>query len=103
MSESFELMNQRARDFDPVQLPRVALSSGPNPANHYLPRVGAPDEVFAAGMWRIIRDRKWTIAAFALVVVGIVAAYGTAVQSGRTSGGSVSQRQRQWRAGVQRG
>ena len=72
MSESFELMNQRARDFDPVQLPRVALSSGPNPANHYLPRVGAPDEVFAAGMWRIIRDRKWTIAAFALVVVGIV-------------------------------
>ena len=66
------MMNQRARDFDPVQLPRVALSSGPNPANHYLPRVGAPDEVFAAGMWRIIRDRKWTIAAFALVVVGIV-------------------------------
>src|SRR5437667_3724625 len=72
MSEGFELMNQRARDSVPVQLPRVALSSAPNPANHYLPRVGAPDEVFAAAMWRIIRDRKWTIAAFALVVVGIV-------------------------------
>src|SRR5438093_4043757 len=72
MSEGFELMNQRARDSAPVQLPRVALSSAPNPANHYLPRVGAPDEVFAAAMWRIVRDRKWTIAAFALVVVGIV-------------------------------
>src|SRR5207249_2235345 len=72
MSEGFELMNQRARDSAPVQFPRVALNSAPIPANYYLPRVGAPDEVFAAAMWRIVRDRKWTIAAFALVVVGIV-------------------------------
>jgi len=72
MSEGFELVNQRARDSAPVQFPRLALSSAPNPANHYLPRAGVRDEVFAAAMWRIIRDRKWTIAAFTVVVVGIV-------------------------------
>src|SRR2546427_7861536 len=73
MSKYFELMNQLGRDSVAVQLTRAAPNSAPNLPNRYPQRVvGAPEQMSAAGLWRIIRNRKWTIAVFALVVVAIV-------------------------------
>jgi len=44
-----------------------------NPSNRYPQWVGAaPEEMFLAGLWRIIRHRHRTITAFALLVVVIV-------------------------------
>src|SRR2546427_4065411 len=73
MSKYFELMNQLGRDSVAVQLTRAAPNSAPNLPNRYPQRVvGAPEQMSPAGLWRIIRNRKWTIAVFALVVVAIV-------------------------------
>src|SRR2546422_3444310 len=69
MSKYFELMNQLGRDSAAVQLTRAA----PNLPNRYPQRlIDAPEQMSTAGLWRIIRNRKWTIAVFALVVVAIV-------------------------------
>src|SRR2546422_10371228 len=69
MSKYFELMNQLGRDSAAVQLTRAA----PNLPNRYPQRlIDAPEQMSPAGLWRIIRNRKWTIAVFALVVVAIV-------------------------------
>jgi len=74
MSKNFELMNQGVQDAEAVQPPtRGALRSKPNLSNRYLQSVAdAPEERFAASLWRIIRSRKRTVAAFTLVVVVIV-------------------------------
>ena len=74
MSKNFELMNQGVQDAEAVQPPtRGALRSKPNLSNRYLQSVAdAPEERFAASLWRIIRSRKRTVAAFMLVVVVIV-------------------------------
>ena len=71
----FELMNQHPRNSLAVQPPsRGVPRSTPNLSNRYPQRViDAPEQVSAAGLWRIIRNRKWVIALFALVVVAIVA------------------------------
>src|SRR3989454_8177952 len=74
MSRNFELMNQGVQDSGAV-LPsnQGALSSKPKLPNRYTQWVGdAPEERFAASLWRIIRSRRWTVAAFTLVVVSIV-------------------------------
>jgi succinoglycan biosynthesis transport protein ExoP len=74
MSKNFELMNQSVQDAEAVQPPaRGALRSKPNLRDRYLQPVGdAPEERFAASLWRIIRRRKRTVAAFTVVVVVIV-------------------------------
>src|SRR2546422_6798737 len=70
----FELMNQHPRNSLAVQPPsRGVPRSTSNLSNRYPQRViDSPEQVSAAGLWRIIRNRKWTIAVFALVVVAIV-------------------------------
>src|SRR2546427_5562073 len=74
MSRNFELMNQGVQDSGAVQPSNQgALSSKPKVPNRYTQWVGdAPEERFAASLWRIIRSRRWTVAAFTLVVVSIV-------------------------------
>lgn len=74
MSRYFELMSQNARDSMAIQpASRAVPRPSPNLPNRYPSRVlDAPEEMFAATLWRIIRKRKWTIMAFALVVVTIV-------------------------------
>ncbi len=74
MSRNFELMNQGVQDSGAVQPPtRGALSSKPKLPFRYTQWMGdVPEERFAAVLWRIIRHRKRTIAAFTLVVVVIV-------------------------------
>jgi polysaccharide biosynthesis transport protein len=65
---------ERARDSVAVQPPsRGTTRSTPNVSIRYAQRVvDAPEQISAAGLWRIIRDRKWTITTFTLVVVAIV-------------------------------
>src|SRR5260370_25589297 len=74
MSRNFELMNQGAQDSGVVQPPtQSALSSKLKVANRYTQWMGdVPEERFAASLWRIIRSRKRTVAAFTFVVVVIV-------------------------------
>src|SRR5712671_6993287 len=74
MSRNFELMNQGAQDSGVVQPPtQSALSSKLKVANRYTQWMGdVPEERFAASLWRIIRSRRWTVAAFTLVVVVVV-------------------------------
>ena len=74
MSRNFELMNQGVQDSGAVQPPtRGARRSKPELPNRYPQSVGyAPEERFAASLWRIIRSRGWTVAAFTLVVVTVV-------------------------------
>src|SRR6267142_3421880 len=74
MSKHFELMNHGSRDSAAVQpATRSASMSKSNPSNRYPQWVGAaPEEMFLAGLWRIIRHRHRTITAFALLVVVIV-------------------------------
>jgi succinoglycan biosynthesis transport protein ExoP len=73
MSENFELVDQREGGALTVHHTRSAPRFVPNLPNRYSQQaVAAPDQMFAASLWRIIRDRKWTILAFALVVVAIV-------------------------------
>jgi polysaccharide biosynthesis transport protein len=74
MSRNFELMNLGVQDSGAVQ-PHTqgALSSKPKLPSRYTQWMGdAPEERFAASLWRIIRSRWWTVAAFTLVVVAIV-------------------------------
>lgn len=74
MSKHFELMNHGSRDSAAVQPPaRSASISKPNPSNRYPQWAGvAPEEMFFAGLWNIIRRRNRTIAAFTLLVVVLV-------------------------------
>src|SRR5437879_11433246 len=74
MSKNFELMNQGMQEAEVVQSPRRGvLRSKPSPAIRYSQPVGdAPEEMFAASLWRIIRGRKRTVATFTLVVVVLV-------------------------------
>jgi capsular exopolysaccharide synthesis family protein len=74
MSKNFELMNQGVQDSGAVQPPtQGALSSKPKLPNRYTQWMGdVPEERFPASLWRIIRSRRWTVAAFTLVVVAIV-------------------------------
>ncbi len=74
MSKNFELMNQGLQDSGAVHSPtRVELRSKPEVASRYPQWAGdAPEERFAASLWRIIRGRRWTVVAFTLVVVVIV-------------------------------
>ncbi len=76
MSRNFELMDRRSRDSVAIQPPTVSERSfKPSLPNRYPQWVGdAPEERFAASLWRIIRSRRWTLAAFTLVVVTIVVA-----------------------------
>lgn len=72
MSKQFELMNHAARDSAQVQSQarRTARSLS---SDRYPQWVGdVPEEMFVAGLWRIIKHRKRTIAAFTLLVVLIV-------------------------------
>src|SRR5713226_3296585 len=71
MSKNFELMNQGVQDSGAVQpATRGALRSKVNLPNRYTQWIGdVPEEKFAASLWRIIRSRRWTVAAFTLVVV----------------------------------
>jgi polysaccharide biosynthesis transport protein len=67
-------MNLGVQDSGAVQ-PHTqgALSSKPKLPSRYTQWMGdAPEERFAASLWRIIRSRWWTVAAFTLVVVAIV-------------------------------
>src|SRR5712671_7963671 len=74
MSRNFELMDRRSRDSVAIQPPTVSERSfKPSLPNRYPQWVGdAPEERFAASLWRIIRSRRWTVAAFTLVVVVVV-------------------------------
>src|SRR5260370_27201015 len=74
MSKNFELMNQCVQDAGAVQpAARGALRSKVNLRNRDTQWIGdVPEEKFAASLWRIIRSRAWTVAAFTLVVVVVV-------------------------------
>src|SRR5216683_6052079 len=76
MSRNFELMDRHSRDSVAIQPPTLGERSfKPSLPNRYPQWVGdAPEERFAASLWRIIRSRRWTLAAFTLVVVTIVVA-----------------------------
>ena len=76
MSRNFELTDRRSRDSVAIQPPTLGERSfKPSLPNRYPQWVGdAPEERFAASLWRIIRSRRWTLAAFTLVVVTIVVA-----------------------------
>src|SRR5216684_6705147 len=76
MSRNFELMDRHSRDSVAIQTPTLGERSfKPSLPNRYPQWVGdAPEERFAASLWRIIRSRRWTLAAFTLVVVTIVVA-----------------------------
>lgn len=71
MSKNFELMSHGSRDSSAVQLP--TRRSKPNLSNRFPEWAGSvPEEMFLAGLWRIMQHRKRTIAAFTLLVVAIV-------------------------------
>jgi len=74
MSKNFELMNQGVQDSGAIQPPvHGALSSKAKLPSRYTQWMGdVPAERFAVSLWRIIRARKWTVAAFTLAVVAIV-------------------------------
>src|SRR6266404_493183 len=74
MSRQYELMNQGSQHSVAVQPPtRSPSRSKSDLAIRYSQPVGdAPEEVFAASLWRIIRGRKRTVATFTLVVVVLV-------------------------------
>ena len=67
-------MNQGAQDSGAVTPhTQSALSSKPRLPSRYTQWMGdVPEERFAVSLWRIIRSRWWTVAAFTLVVVAIV-------------------------------
>jgi succinoglycan biosynthesis transport protein ExoP len=71
MSKQFELMNHGARGSETEQpTRRTARSGSPDRYPQWLGNV--PEEMFLPGLWRIIKHRKRTIAAFTLLVVLIV-------------------------------
>ena len=74
MSRYFELMDKREIDAAVVHpAPQTASRSKPNLPTRYHRRVVEDREgISITGLWRIIEGRKWTILAFALVVVVIV-------------------------------
>jgi succinoglycan biosynthesis transport protein ExoP len=73
MSRYFELTDEHAHDSEAQPLVRTAPNFKPSLPNRYTHRaVHALEETFLAGLWRIVRNRKWTIASFALVVVVMV-------------------------------
>ncbi len=74
MIRNFELMDRHSRDSVAIQPPTLGERSfKPSLPNRYPQWVGdAPEERFAASLWRIIRSRRWTLAAFTLVVVTVV-------------------------------
>ena len=75
MSKNFELMSQPVRDSVEVDLSGPPSTPPPKLPNPYLQRVaGPPDDLPVATLWLIIRRHKWTIGAFALTVVTMVAA-----------------------------
>jgi succinoglycan biosynthesis transport protein ExoP len=76
MSKQFELMNHDSRSSSAVQSPtRSAAKFKSNPSNRYPQWAGSvSEEMFVAGLWRIIQHRKRTIAVFTLLVVAIVLA-----------------------------
>ena len=74
MSKNFDLMNRGARDSVGSQLGRPAPRSAANsPAAPPTQMLGGADETLGAVLWRVIRNRRWTIGAFALTVVAFVA------------------------------
>src|SRR5258708_12207966 len=91
MSKNFELMNQGVREAEAVNpSTRGVLRSKPNLANRYSQSVGdAPEEMFAANLWRIIRGRKRTVAAFTLAVVVIVVTASLLMKPQYEAGGHV--------------
>ncbi len=74
MSRNFELLNQGSHQSVTVQTPtRIASRSKSDLSNDYAQWVGnLPEEMFLAGLWRIIQHRWRTIVTFALLVVLIV-------------------------------
>src|SRR6266446_7522657 len=74
MSRQYELMNQGSQHSVAVQPPTRSPSRSKSDLSSGYPQwVGdAPEEMSLAVLWRIIRHRKRTIAAFTLVVVVIV-------------------------------
>jgi len=72
MSKQFELMNHGARSSAAGQQPTrgTAKSGSPDRYPQWLGNV--PEEMFLPGLWRVIKHRKRTIAAFTLLVVLIV-------------------------------
>lgn len=74
MSRYFELMDKRGGDSAVIQPPaRSASRPKPNIPTRYNRRVVEErDGISLTGLWRIIEDRKWTIIAFAVVVIVLV-------------------------------
>src|SRR5260370_2440250 len=74
MSRNFELLNQGSHHSVAVQLPTRSESRSTSYLSDGYPQwVGdVSEEMFLAGLWRIIRHRWRTIAAFTLLVVVIV-------------------------------
>jgi len=74
MSKNFELLNQGSHHPAAVQTPtRIASRSKSDLSNGYPQWVGdVSEEMFLAGLWRIIQHGWRTIAAFTLLVVIIV-------------------------------
>jgi len=74
MSRNFELMDQQTSNSIAIQPPtRSARRFPPNLPYRSTRRVtDKREEVLAAGLWRIVRNRKRTIISFALAVVAIV-------------------------------
>src|ERR1041385_3913437 len=69
MSKSFDLIRQRG----PGSATERPARATPHLLSHYPQRLESPpDDMLAVGLWRIIRNHKGTIAAFALMVVAMV-------------------------------
>lgn len=74
MSRYFELTDEHGHDSEAQPLVRTAPTFKPSLPNRYTQRaVHALEEMFLAGLWRIVRNRKWIITAFAVVVMVVTA------------------------------
>src|SRR5437016_3721066 len=76
MSRYFELMRQSSPDSRAVQpFTRGAARGATYQFNSYPERVvDAREESLLLTLWRIVRNRKWTVITFALIVVALVLA-----------------------------
>jgi len=73
MSRHFDLMNRGAHPPTGNQLARPArLGAGPQPNPPVVQILGGEEDPLASVLWRTVRSRRWTIAAFTLAVVAIV-------------------------------
>jgi polysaccharide biosynthesis transport protein len=73
MNNDFKLVNPLSHSSSPAPLDGTPPKDLPSPPRRFTERViNLTDEPFAVVLWRIIRNRKWTIAAFALIVVAVV-------------------------------